>query len=259
MEWAKKRKIIYTLAFAGIIILLAVYPTYKLVHKAPTCFDNKQNGTEAGIDCGGGCSLVCTADVSPPRVVWVKAFPVTGETYDLGAYIENVNKDAGIKNTHYTIKVIGNNGDVLTEKKGLIDLVPSSVSLIFETGVTFSGAANRLEFSIDSVDLTRWTKASVASSVVLTKNQSLINTGTKPRFDAVLVNTDSVDDVANLTIGAVVYDVSRNPVAISRTYVDFIPKSGEKNIFFTWPNKFTGNDGSFITEIVITPRAVFAE
>lgn len=287
MEWAQQRKIMYALGFAVAIILLAAYPVYTLVKQTPTCSDNKKNGTETGVDCGGGCALICVSDIKTPRIVWVKAFPINGSTYDIGAYVENTNASAGVKKMRYTLRVLDSAGQVLTEKTGATELAPSSATLIFETGIKFSGAADHTEIVLNGDDLANWQKASVASSVVLTKNQSLMNTDTKPRFDAVLVNTDPIEDVTNLTLGAVIYDVARNPVAVSRTYVDRIQKGGEQNIFFTWPNHFTKYargercaapvdmtmatsstssapttvacpQENFITEIVVTPRAIFA-
>jgi hypothetical protein len=288
MDWSQRRKIIYEIGFGVAVLLLSLYPVYLLVNKPPTCFDKKQNGTETGVDCGGGCALVCASDVKAPRTVWAKAFSLGGNYYDLGAYVENVNTNAGVKNLHYIIRVFDSNGQVLTEKKGGAEIAPASATLLFETNVELSGNPDRVEVVFEPEDLTKWTKASMPTSIVLTKNQSLINTDAKPRFDAVLVNTDPVLDVTNLTIGAVIYDVSRNPVAISRTYVDRILKSDEQNIFFTWPSKFTkyargetcgtlidtttatiGTSAAtsttpcptenFITEIIVTPRAIFSQ
>lgn len=259
MEWSQKRKILYALAFAGIIILLSAYPVYRFTYKSPTCFDKKQNGTETGVDCGGGCSLMCAEDVKPPRAVWAKAFPINGTVYDIGAYVENVNTSAGLKNARYTMRVLDNSGAILAEKKDTTDLAPSSAVLLFETGVTFSGTPASVEISFDSSDITKWMKATKAPSSVVTKNQNLKNVDTKPRFDAVMVNIDPVNDVTNLALGAIIYDQQRHPVAVSKTYVDRITKGGEQNIFFTWPSPFSSAPENFITEIIVTPRAIFAE
>lgn len=260
MEWAQQRKIVYALSFAVIIILLAAYPVYTLVKQTPTCFDNKQNGDETGVDCGGGCARVCEADVSAPRVVWAKAFSLGNNQYDIGAYVENINKDAGLKNMRYTFHIFDNNGQIIAEKSGATELTPSSIALLFETGTTLTDIPGRVDVVFNPDDLTQWTKAKNSDSVVLTKNQNLTNVDTKPRFDAVLVNTDPVNDVTSLTVGGIIYDVSRNPVAISRTYVDTIPKNGEKNIFFTWPQAFTSSSTQvgFITELVVNQQASFA-
>ena len=258
MDWSQRRKILYAVGFAVIVVLLASYPAYLLFYKAPTCFDIKQNGEETGVDCGGGCALMCAIDVKPPRAVWAKVFPINSN-YDIGVYVENVNVNAGIRNAHYTIRVFDDTGKVLLEKKGATELAPASTLLLFETGVTFSGTPARVEISFDSEDLANWKKATTAPSPVVTKNQSLKNVDTKPRFDAVLVNTDPVNDVEKLSLGAIVYDSFRHPVAVSKTYVDRISKGGEHNIFFTWPSALGSSPDGYITEIIVTPRAIFAE
>ncbi|MDO8604798.1 MAG: hypothetical protein Q7K40_05415 [bacterium] len=295
MDWAQKRKVIFASGFAGVIILLAVYPIYQLFRGTPTCLDNKENGSETGIDCGGLCARACLVDIVAPRAIWAKAFPIGKETYDLGAYVENANANAGVKKAGYTIRVLDASGKVIVEKKGTTELAPGTRTLLFETGVIFSGIPASVEVAFDSKDLSNWTKATTAPSPVVTKNQNLKNTDTKPRFDAVLVNNDLVNDVVDLTLSAVIYDTERHPVAVSRTYVQSVPKASEQNIFFTWPSRFTkyargemcvpvGSEStettasttlkasstppvvptlcpieSFITEIIITPRAIFAQ
>lgn len=241
MEWSQKRKILYALAFVGVIILLAAYPTYQVMHQAPTCSDQKQNGTETGIDCGGPCAAACLSEVKVPRIVWAKAFPLEGGRYDLGAYVENANVSAGVKSARYTLRALDVAGQVLAEKSGVTEIPPASAILLFETGATFSGNIDHVDVVFDPSDLTHWTKASIAPSVVTTKNQSLKNTDTKPRLDAILVNTDLVNDVTSLTLGAIIYDARRRPIAISHTYVDTIKKGGEQSVFFTWPNRFSKN------------------
>ncbi|OIO31198.1 hypothetical protein AUJ77_00475 [Candidatus Nomurabacteria bacterium CG1_02_43_90] len=257
MKWAQKRKIWYSIAFAIMIILLAAYPVYRIVYKAPTCSDQKQNGTETGVDCGGPCSLVCSADVKPLRVVWSKAFPLEGGTYDLGAYVENINTSAGIKYAHYTFRVLDANGGTVAEKQGGVEIPPQSPFLLFETGVTLSGNPDHVDVVFDPNDLAHWTKAVATVLPVTIKNQNLRSTDTKPRFDAVLINNDLVSDVPRLSLGAIIYDALRHPVAISRTYTDGISRGGEQPVFFTWPNRFTKNPRGGICTTPVDTMLVF--
>lgn len=257
MEWSQKRKILYSLAVVIVVVLLASYPTYLLLRETPTCFDKKQNGTETGIDCGGGCALMCSVDVKSPRIVWAKAFPINGNTYDLAAYVENVNINSGVKNVRYTIRVFDITENVLAERSGSTELAPGSRVLLFETGVIFSGVAARTEVSFNNDDLSQWFKATSAPYPVVTKNQILKNADTKPRFDAVLVNTDLVNDVANLTLSAIIYDPLRHPIAVSKTYVEKISRGGEQDVFFTWPNRFTNNPKGGICTTPVDTMLVF--
>lgn len=246
MEWAKKRKIMYASGFALFIILLAIYPTYKITHPAPTCFDNRQNGNETGVDCGGSCALVCTADAKPLRVVWAKAFSLGGPSYDLGAYIENPNPKAGIKNARYNFRVFDSAGNVIAEKQGATEIAPGAGLVLFEPHISISGVPDRTEVVFNPDDISRWIRSKVDPSIITTKNQNLKNVDTSPRFDATLVNTDLVYPVSNLTLNAIVYDALRHPIAVSRTFVDSIPPDGTQDIFFTWPNRFSKHTGGGI-------------
>ena len=262
MEWSKKRKILYTLVFAGAVIILASYPAYLLTNKTPTCSDQKQNGAETGVDCGGGCALQCLAEMKAPRVVWTKSFYLGGPYYDLGAYVENPNAQAGVKSARYAFSVFDSEGKVLVEKKGAVEIAPGTGFVLFEPNVVIAGNPDRVEVVFEQSDLSLWVKARIAPSIIVTKNKNLKNTDTKPRFDATLANTDLVNSVVNLTVSAIIYDARRNPIAVSRTFVDSIQKGGETDVVFTWPKRFTGDSGegaeNFITEIIVMPRAMFA-
>ena len=241
MEWSKKRKIIYALSFVGVAIALAAYPVYRTVYKAPTCFDGKQNGNETGLDCGGGCALFCSAQIAPPHVVWAKAFSVGGGAYDLGAYIENREKNAGIKTLHYTLRMLDGSGQEVGSGVGSTEVPPASALLLFVPNVKATTAPQSIEVRFNGEDLAHWVHAESIPEVLVSKNQNLRNTDTKPRFDATLVNTDRINDVGRVTIGAVVSDSAGNPVGVSQTYVEGIARAGERNIFFSWPAPFTKN------------------
>lgn len=246
IDWAQKRKIIYALGFGIAVILIAAYPVYNVTHPASTCFDKKQNGGETGVDCGGPCALYCAVDIKPLHIVWTKAFSLGGSTYDLGAYVENPNTKAGIKNAHYTFRVTNTTGEVLLEKTGSTEIAPGSAFVLFEPQVSISGSPDNVDVVFNPDDATHWLKASTALSIVTTKNQNLKNADSSPRFDATLVNTDLQNPVSNLTLSAVVYDALRHPVALSRTYVDNIPMGETQDIFFTWPNRFSKHTGGGI-------------
>lgn len=76
MTWAFRRQMLYA---GGVIILLLglgflfLRPYFV---KAPSCMDNKKNGTETGIDCGGSCTLACLNQVDPIAILWARSFRV---------------------------------------------------------------------------------------------------------------------------------------------------------------------------------------
>ncbi|MBI3634225.1 MAG: hypothetical protein HY228_01245 [Candidatus Yonathbacteria bacterium] len=259
MEWAQRRKIYYTLVFSVGIISMVTLFTYLAFHKTPTCFDQKQNGDEAGIDCGGLCTRYCGAQVKPLRVIWAKAFSFAPGHYDVGAYIENPNINAGILGARYMVRIFGEGSEVLSERSGVIDIAPSAFVLVFEGNVNLQAVPSVVQIEFNKGDQERWVKAHPSGTVVLTKNQSLKNIDTKPRLEVTLFNTDLVDSAPQIVLGAIVYDSTNQPVAISRTFIDAIGKGSEYQTVFTWPNPFPSAlpGEKFITRVVIMQSAVF--
>ncbi len=257
MDWAQKRKILYAGVAVLVLVLLAAYPIYRVVYSPPTCADQKQNGYELGVDCGGECALYCPMQVKEPRVVWVKAFSLSPGLYNVGAYVENSNKNAGIKNARYTIRVFDATGQVLADRMGAIEIAPVSTALIFEGNFALDTPPSKVEIEFNKDDLNHFVKASATPSVLFAKNKSLKNTDSKPRFDAILLNTDLVNDVGRIELGAVIYDAARRPIAISRTYVEDMSKGSEQPIFFTWPNRFTKNNRGGICATPVDTILVF--
>lgn len=245
------------MGFIGALLLVVAYPTYKAVFPAPICFDQKQNGAEVGVDCGGTCTLYCPFEVKDPRTVWAKAFFVTPGYYDMGAYVENPNLKAGIQNARYTLRGQDIDGKAIAERTGVMDVPPASTFLVFEGGFALGTIPEEVQIEWNKDDLARWTKASQVESVIMSKNISLKNTDTRPRLNATLVNTDPVNDVEKTVLGAIIYDGLRHPIAVSRTYVDGLPKNGEADIFFTWPTRITKNPTSGICTTPVDTMLVF--
>ena len=96
MEWAHKRQLKYLMIVLSVILLSVAFIAYRLFFSQPaTCFDNKQNGAESGIDCGGACERICLAEQRELMVHWARPSRVTDNVYNAVAYIENRNKVGG--------------------------------------------------------------------------------------------------------------------------------------------------------------------
>jgi len=237
-KWARKRQAIYIISIVVVLLILGAYPVFKLLYVAPSCFDGKQNQDEVGIDCGGSsCSVLYSTQVEDLIVSWTKAFAVNEDTYDIASSIENPNYNAGIKSISYVFKVYGEDGSLITEKHGDVFISPRDKFVVFEPNIQTGGKSIKdvvFEFQKNPV----WTKMSQQAPTVVIKNKKLINTDSSPRFSASVFN-NSIDSLLDAEIVAIVYNGSGNPIAVSSTYEKQIRKDETKNIFFTWPNKFT--------------------
>lgn len=259
MEWSKKRKIFYVAGFVVVILLVLLPVAYLILHKEPTCFDEAQNGSETGVDCGGSCSLYCAFEMKPLRIAWVKPFLFVPGHYDIGAYIENPNQNAGIQSLPYTVRAFDAEGKMIAERIGALEIGPGSPVLLFEGNFSSETLPVRAEVDFSDAYESTWQKAKRAKAKVVTKNYMIRDTDGGPRFDADVVNTDPVISVGRTVIGAVILDEMRNPVAISRTIINGIEAGSEASVFFTWPQQFTGVPAGtkLIADLVIMQSADF--
>ncbi|MGH7249462.1 MAG: hypothetical protein ACREGC_00650, partial [Minisyncoccia bacterium] len=104
MTWALKRQIFYIVVLVLFILIFGSLIAYPSFNKPPTCFDNKQNGDEIGIDCGGSCSNACATQVEDISVLWARSFEVSPGRYNAVAYVVNHNKNAAIKQISYRFR-----------------------------------------------------------------------------------------------------------------------------------------------------------
>src|SRR5436190_24111663 len=105
LSWGARRKIFYFSIIFGAVAIALVILIYPYFNREPTCFDNKMNGSESGLDCGGGCQKVCTPAALQLVTLWARAFEVLPGKYNVMAYIENQNRECGIPMISYEFQL----------------------------------------------------------------------------------------------------------------------------------------------------------
>ena len=142
---------------AGFLLFFSaiIYGAYALTIKpVPTCFDKRQNGTETGIDCGGGCAPCAQKYAKDIEVESIGKYSAGDEKTVIVAYIKNPNEDYGMRDFVYTMEVKGTDGKSLQTitdhtfmydrkaKSGryLLAAVDTAVENVGDISITFSGA-----------------------------------------------------------------------------------------------------------------------
>ena len=237
MTWAGKRKLTYISGIVLVFLLVVVLPTIIHFYKAPTCFDGKQNGDELGVDCGGVCTLLCSAQYAPLNVEWTRFSKVSNGVYNVLAYIENPNINAEANNLAYTFKLYDKNGLLLREKSGLTFAPADKVMAVFEAGLlTGNQVPARVDFSFTSKAV--WLKQTSQASGLSVSQTVMSRLDSAPRLSAVVSNS-TTRPVKNIEAVAVVYNDQGNTMAFSRTIIDAVAANGSQNINFNWPEPFT--------------------
>lgn len=237
ISWQTRRQTLYFATFFLFLVIAIGVPTFISIYRAPTCFDEKRNQGEEGIDCNGLCERLCLEKIIPPVVNWARLFHVSGDVYSVTASVENFNADAGSKNLPYTFEIYDDTNRVLSKVSGTTFILPKQAFLLFEGGIVIKGSKPSsvfLRFGNNAL----WKRTAPDPRVLSMSDTELLNTDTMPRLKAVLENT-SVKTLRDIEVVAVVSDTRGNAIASSRTVIEALAPKGTRKIVFTWPLPFS--------------------
>lgn len=256
MSWATKRQFKYFLGLVLFIALIIFALIYPLIFKKATCSDNKQNGTETGVDCGGSCSLMCKADISDPSVIWSRAFPVTGSNYNLVAFVENRNKNAGVINASYEFRIYDTNNKLLGRREGKTFIPPNQQFAVFESRFD-SGQSQIKTVTFEFLSPIIWVKKSptLQTLPIFVNNVIFNDNKDTPNLSAV-VNNDSIYDLGEFDVIAILYDTERNAINASKTHKDKLLSGGNLPVIFTWPEAFPTTPVTKDIMVLINPFSI---
>lgn len=236
MSWGThRRNSILSIIFLLIIIPIAIYVGSILINPV-TCFDGTQNGLETGIDCGGGCALLCEAEVIKPIVVWKRHFEVAPGIYNVVAMVENPNPDSGVNYAPYIFRLYDRDGVLLQERVGVTKISPKEIVPIVENTL-LTGKLEPIRVSFEFTEDLVFEKQSLEKQVLVVRDEEYLEERGLPRINADIENTDLLP-VNKIVVVAVVYDINNNAIASSSTLIDRISKDQSVPVVFTWPTPF---------------------
>ncbi len=228
----------------GLVVLVYGYATFFIT--TPTCTDGVLNGTEHGIDCGGGCALVCRNEAEAPKVLWSRVFKVSEGSYTAAAYIQNDNPGAGAKRVAYSFQLFDEENQLIIERNGIVDLPPVQTIPIIDANIPLANRApTRVLFGFSGVPVWEKVAATKIPKLRITA-QSLALDGSK--LQATLSNESTVD-ARNVTLGAVLFDASGTARAASKSTLN-VSKKSSTPVVFTFPG---GVQGVVRAEITVLP------
>lgn len=238
-QWSIKRKrIIFSIVVSTLIILIGV-PGFLLFYRAPTCNDLKQNGDELGIDCGGSCQLLCTAQSLPlilkgdPRVL-----ELGQGIYEVVAIVENPNVAAEILHARYTLKLFEESSSVPLRIIESEAFVPNNGIFVVLEGPIDMGERQPIRATLEwHKDTLVWQKNTQVIKDIVARDVALTREDSKPRVNAMLVN-DSLNQVSNIELTALVSGEDGNLIAASKTFVEKLAGGGSSPITFNWSEPF---------------------
>ncbi|MFZ3015935.1 MAG: hypothetical protein WA101_03020 [Minisyncoccia bacterium] len=242
MTWAFRRQILYSAIFITLVLFFGFLIIYPRLNQAPTCTDNKQNGDETGIDCGGLCQKACIFEVDQISILWSRAFRVVPGRYNAVAYLENHNKNTAINKISYRFRFADKDNIYIGKREGEVYIPPSGKFAIFEPAIDIGNSIpvyTTFEFSETPVWI-QVPQEKINQLKVLISDIKLENQDISPRLSAVIKN-NSLFQIPEVNVIAILYDEAGNAVSASRTYLDVLNGEEIKEITFTWPEPIIGN------------------
>jgi len=229
--WAFWRRVIYGSGFFAFFGALFTGIFLLYIYEPSSCFDNSENGSESGIDCGGRCVRICTVDTLPPLERWVRTFRSSEGRYNVVAYVENRNVTAGVKELSFTMSLYDKDG-LITERKGVTPFAPQSLVPFFEGRVdTGRRVPTQVMISYDSNPV--WVPATSNDIRFTTERRILASADTQPVLSATLENA-SLTDARDVEVVATIFDKKGNALTASRTRVPSFEARSTEDIVFTW-------------------------
>ena len=255
MTWALKRQILFMVIlvlFFSIFGFLIISPR---LNKAPSCADNKQNGNETGVDCGGLCAKACIEQVDPISVLWARAFRVVPGRYNAVAYLKNHNKNVAINKVNYRFRFADKNNIYIGKREGSAYIPPSGSFAIFEPGIDI-GNSVPVYTTFEFTQTPEWIQVSqekINQLQVLVSDIAFIDETIMPKLSAIIKN-NSFFVIPEIDVVAILYDANHNAVSASRTYLDQLTSEETALVNFTWPEPLSDK---VITKEIIPMYNIF--
>lgn len=238
MSWASRRRALYL--FGIIIFFSAVIGgplAYKYFSIPPTCTDGIQNQDETTIDKGGPCLIVDERALQPYAVLWARSFRVRDGSYNAVAYIQNSNKDVGVRIAYYRFGLYDAQNILVAEREGVMYIMPGATTPVLEGRIDVGNrvvAHTYFEFT----EPFTWERMKNNALVISVNNKNITDASVAPRLAALAQNT-SVAAQTNVSFVAVIFDPAGNAFAASATSLPRLEAGETSPIVFTWPDPFT--------------------
>lgn len=231
LTWARRRQFNYIVGVVCVFLVAGIL-IYFFSKPEPTCFDGKWNGEEAGVDCGGPCTLACTSQVKNLKIYWTRPIQVETGRYDLVAQVENLNADLGVRNLGYTFSLYDENNILLTKREGTTFVNPGEKFVIFESRLETGERVAKKAF-LEFADKIIWEKAEPIGKDLYIERRDFVN---EPQpILHLLIGNKRLELVRNVRIISVLSDINGNALASSATLVDEIGPNSAQDVYLTWP------------------------
>lgn len=241
---SRQMKQIFAVCVYLILATLLVVMVYYAFIKAPeTCFDERQNQNEQGMDCGGVCQLACKEIVTGDEIQFQEtAFIRSGENrYDVIGKIYNPNSEVGATSFIYTASLLDSSGKILITHSGTGYILPLETKYILDLNLDASVAPATVSVHLSDVQWVRFSGYQERPAVsIYQKRYNEISSGTGFSEAFGLLSNESPYDFRSLTVQVILRDSAGKPLALNSTEMNTVRSHENRDFRLMWPSAFPG-------------------
>lgn len=235
-----KQLIIVGLPSAFLIFLVVII--FFLSRPAPSCFDNKKNQNEEGIDCGGPCLPCYIKYAKPLEVISQEVLPVTQNFSEVLVKLRNDNEKVAGK-FHYQVRFFDSFSQILKEEEGESFILPLSSKYIVLPKVDLKAKEIfRVEFLVKEVDWQEFPRPAVEIFEVLNKKLRWLSPQ-EPGFlelNGEIVNKTSLV-FSQVEVVILLYSKTGEIINATRTILDNFGPQERRSFQYVWHIDFIGS------------------
>lgn len=236
MSWAGNRRLLIVASILFVMLIVLAVILVITLPKEPTCSDGLMNQDESGIDCGGTCAYLCSADLAQPSVSYIRALEQNGRI-DVVALVKNNEPSASVRGAHYTVELYSPEGAPLASAEGVMDLAPGEEVPVFIPGIAPTGLViGRAFLSFDDATL-NFVYDDSSRALPRADATQVMNVESEPRVTASVFNP-SARLLRDVVVIAVVRDTEGAIMAASQTLIDTLGAQAAENVVFSWNEPF---------------------
>jgi len=234
-SWGVRRQLVVIGILAVFVFLIVGGLIYYFLPE-PTCFDNRKNQDEEGVDCGGQCAP-CSEKIHNLTILWSRAFSVREGSYDAAALLDNQNQFLGSKKLVYAFKLYDKDNILIAVRENSTFIGAGEKFIIFESDFAIQ---NRIPArAVLELREVRWEAAEPEALPIDVLSKDILLEGASPQIDVRIKNL-STNALKNLEASAVISDSSGAVLGVSRTRLDLLEGLAESRLIFTWPKQVPG-------------------
>lgn len=218
------KQFLYGILYLAIFVLIGFWFYGRFIRVAPSCFDGVQNQNETGVDCGGVCARVCTANANRIEQVGNVFYssPDAGHI-ELMAEVQNPNSDLAAKSFTYVFRLYQTDGTSI-DVAGVSFLYADETKYIVQVGGAPPGVdpskITRADFLAGS-DV-EWVAAETFTKPdVKVRDQQISNTASGVEVDGHVSNEGTID-VPSVFVTAIFYNSFGLVAGVSNTQLDAV-------------------------------------